>query len=133
MHLRLYDRCCRIIRKLPGKRLITKKPLYFGKQVGLDVKAKLLHVLGMQISEGDGRYSGLPFLVGRSPKQVFLLHQRACMEKLNGWKENFLSQAGKEVLIKSFLQVIPTYSMQCFLLPRRLKCDETMRMIRKFW
>lgn len=39
------------------------------------------------------------------------------MEKLKGWRCNFLSQAGREILIKSMTRAIPTYVMQCFALP----------------
>ena len=53
-------------------------------------------------------------------------------KKLQGWKENLLSQAGKEVLIKSIIQAIPTYTMNCFKLPRGL-IKELEVLIRKFW
>jgi hypothetical protein len=39
---------------------------------------------------------------------------------------------GKEVLIKSVLQAIPTYVMSVFKLPAGL-CEEYMQLIRKFW
>lgn len=52
-------------------------------------------------------------------------------KKLQGWKEKVLSPARKDVLIKLVLQAIPTYAMQCFLLPKRV-CDELDAMIRKF-
>lgn len=35
-------------------------------------------------------------------------------KKLSGWKEKLLSIATTKVLIKSVIQVIPTYTMQCF-------------------
>lgn len=47
-------------------------------------------------------------------------------------KEKFLSQTGKEILIKSVIQAIPTYAMLCFLIPKRI-CDDINAMIRKFW
>ena len=48
--------------------------------------------------------------------------------KLQGWKEKFISQAGREFLLKVVVQVIPTYSMSCFKLPIIL-CHEIEAMI----
>ena len=42
-----------------------------------------------------------------------------------------LSQASREVLIKSVIQAIPTYAMGCFKLPLGL-CDDIETMIKKF-
>ena len=43
-----------------------------------------------------------------------------------------LSQAGREVLIKSVIQAIPSYAMGCFKLPMRL-CEDIEAMIRRYW
>ena len=51
---------------------------------------------------------------------------------MKGWKENLLSQAGKEVMIKVVVQAIPTYFMSVFKLPVSL-CKDIEAMIRKFW
>lgn len=65
----------------------------------------------MALSEGKGKYLGLPYLVGHSKKEIFnYIRERAGKNSL-GWKEKYLSPAGKEVLIKSVLQYIPTYAM----------------------
>lgn len=53
-------------------------------------------------------------------------------EKLQGWKETILSQAGKEVLFKAVIQAIPTFAMSCFKLSVGL-CKDIKAMIRKFW
>ena len=52
--------------------------------------------------------------------------------KLQGWKEKLLSQAGREVLLKVVVQAISTFVMSCFKLPFGLLKDIEM-MIRKFW
>ena len=43
-----------------------------------------------------------------------------------------LSNASKEILIKSVAQAMPTYKMSVFKLPNTL-CDEITSMVHKFW
>ena len=78
------------------------------------------------------KYLGLPALVGRAKKQSFIYIKERVWKELQGWKEKLLSQAGREVLIKSIIQAIPTYTMCCFKLPKGL-VRELESMIRKFW
>ena len=51
---------------------------------------------------------------------------------MHGWKENFLSQARKEVLLKAVVQAILTCTMSMFQLPRTL-CWDINIMMSKFW
>ena len=44
-------------------------------------------------------------------------------KRVTGWKEKFVSKVGREVLIKTVAQVIPTYSMSLFQLPKTLYSD----------
>ena len=78
------------------------------------------------------KYLGLPALVGRAKKQSFIYIKERVWKKLQGWKEKLLSQVGREVLIKSVIQAISTYTMCCFKLPKGLVRD-LESMIRKFW
>lgn len=78
------------------------------------------------------KYLGLPSFVGRSKKASFLFIKERVWSKIKGWKEKILSQAGREVLLKAVVQVIPAYLMSCFKLPTIL-CTEIEIMIRKFW
>ena len=70
--------------------------------------------------------------MGRNKRNTFNDIKEKIGRTLAGWKENMLSKAGKEVLIKAAAQAIPTYTMSCFKIPDSL-CDELTTMIRKFW
>ena len=49
-----------------------------------------------------------------------------------GWKEKNISKAGREVLIKTVAQAIPTYSMSMFKIPKRI-CDDINSVLAKYW
>lgn len=46
-------------------------------------------------------------------------------------KEYIFIQAGREILLKSIVQAIPTYAMSMFLLPWKI-CKEIMSLMSKF-
>lgn len=54
------------------------------------------------------------------------------MSKLEGWKEQFLSQAGKEFLIKSVIQAIPSYVVAIVRLPKNI-CQSLCSAVANFW
>ena len=66
------------------------------------------------------KYLGLPTAIGRSSDDQFE-HIVASIKKLvNGWAPKLLNSAGREVLIKSICQAIPTYSKTCFKLSKKI-------------
>ena len=77
------------------------------------------------------KYLGLPMVGGKSKVNTF----RELHEKINkrvlGWKEKFISKAGREVLIKTVAQAIPTYSMGIFKIPKAL-CDSINSILAKY-
>jgi hypothetical protein len=81
---------------------------------------------------GTGNYLGLPSMVGRKKKSVFAYLKDRVWKRIDSWKGKALSRAGKEVMIKSVLQAIPSYVMSVYLLP-----DSTIkdieRMMNSFW
>lgn len=51
---------------------------------------------------------------------------------MEGWKEKLLNQSGKEVLIKSVLQAIPSYAMAIIRFPKNF-CHSISSHIARFW
>ena len=79
------------------------------------------------------RNLGHPSFVGKGKKKVsFNYIKEKVWRKLQGWEGKLLSQAGREVLLKSVIQAIPTYFMECFKLPITL-CNEIEGLIKKIW
>jgi hypothetical protein len=78
------------------------------------------------------KYLGLPVYVGKSKMKVFEYLKDRVWKKIQGWKEKFLSKAGKEVLIKACAQAIPMFAMACFDITKGL-CDQISSMICRYW
>ena len=71
-------------------------------------------------------------LVGRNKRASFDHLKQKVWKRLQGWEGKLLSQVEREVLIKSVIQAIPTFTMSCFKLPTTL-CHKIETFIRKFW
>lgn len=78
------------------------------------------------------KYFGLPSFVGWNRTAYFTQIKERIWARMQCWKEKHLSQAGKEIMIKSVVQSILVYSMSVFKLPVGL-CKDIEAMIRKFW
>jgi hypothetical protein len=78
------------------------------------------------------KYLGLPTALGRSTDDQFE-HIVATVNKLvAGWAPRLLNMAGREVLIKSICQAIPTYSMSCFKLSKKW-CKKIATVVARFF
>ncbi|XP_068339187.1 uncharacterized mitochondrial protein AtMg00310-like [Pyrus communis] len=90
------------------------------------------NALGMTVVINPGTYLGVPAIWGRSKKHGLAYVKGRVMEKLQGWKQNTLSRAGKEVLIKAVIQAIPAYPMCIFKFPAAV-CKELDVLVAGFW
>jgi hypothetical protein len=97
-----------------------------------EVKEKITELFRIPVTQRYNMYLGLLALVGKSRNLAFQGIKDRVWKRLQDWKLKFLSQAGKEILFKVVIQVIPIYSMNVFLLPKTL-CSEINYMMQKFW
>lgn len=108
-----------------------KSGIYFSSNVRVDKQAEIKNLLGVYNDLSEGKYLGLPSLVGRSRKRVFSFLKDKLWNKIQGWSVKCLSKAGKAVLLRSIAQAVPSYAMSCFLLPKTL-CKDLERMMNSF-
>uniref|UniRef100_A0A803QHF5 Reverse transcriptase domain-containing protein n=1 Tax=Cannabis sativa TaxID=3483 RepID=A0A803QHF5_CANSA len=78
------------------------------------------------------KYLGVPQCFSRSKNSSFLFLLQKASSKLSIWNQNLFSRVGKEILLKSVIQAIPSYAMSCFCLPVSL-CKHYSRLMSKFW
>jgi hypothetical protein len=109
-----------------------KTSIFFSRNTSMEKRAEISQLSGLQATQNYDKYLGLPTLVGKSRVQAFNSIKDKVWTCLNNWKTKFLSQAGKEILLKVVVQAIPTYCMSVFQLPVTL-CKEIQGMMQRFW
>jgi hypothetical protein len=118
--------------KASGQKLNKEKTsLFFSRNTSLAKREEISHLSGLKATEKYEKYLGLPTLVGQSRSKAFKGIKDKVWVKLHDWKVHFLSQAGKEILIKAVIQAIPMYSMSVFLFPLSL-CKELNSLMQRF-
>ena len=96
------------------------------------VRERIRCMLNARIVSEFEKYLGLPMVGGKNKMSTFKDLWEKIAKRVTGWKEKFISKAGREVLIKTIAQAIPTYSMSLFKLPRGL-CNDINSIIAKYW
>lgn len=74
---------------------------------------------------------GLPSLVGKSKDKTFGFLKDRMWQQVTSWKNTFLIQAWKKILLKFVIQAIPMHTMSVFLLPKKL-CKGIVAIMAKF-
>jgi ribonuclease HI len=110
----------------------NKTALFFSKNTTEEDKAQILGIAGLPDNQRYDTYLGLPALVGKSRMAAFRSIIERVWKRLQDWKLKFLSQAGKEILLKAVIQAIPTFCISVFLLPKSL-CSEINALMQRFW
>jgi hypothetical protein len=116
-----------------GQKLNRDKTLLlFSKNTPHTLNDHLVSMVGVTPINCFEKYLHLPSMVGKSRVASFVSIKGYIWDRINGWKEKFLSHAGKEVLLKAVLQAIPTYTISVFKLPKSL-CQRINALFSKFW
>ncbi|KAI5324876.1 hypothetical protein L3X38_033949 [Prunus dulcis] len=119
--------------KAVGQRInFEKSTMTFGPNFDIQLESDMHKILDIPIVQFHEKYLGLPTVVGRAKKALFINLRNRVGKLLQGWKGNILSIAGKEVLIKAVAQALPTYTMSNFKLPISIT-KKLQSMISKLW
>lgn len=108
-----------------------KLGIFFSSNVRVDKQQEMKNLLEVHNDLSEGKYMGLPSFVGKNKKRVFGFIKDRIWKKIQGWGSKCLSKAGKAVLLRNVAQVVPSFAMSCFLLPKSLS-KEIERMLNSF-
>lgn len=127
------DRCLRLFSLWSGQAPNAQKSSILITANTDHSSARLIRDLfGFPTMSSSSRHLGLPLILPRLIAEAFkdLQHRIEC--KVSGWKGKLLSQAGRNMLIKSVASSIPIYSMSSFLITQSI-CKNIDSLLRKFW
>uniref|UniRef100_A0A803PC77 Reverse transcriptase n=1 Tax=Cannabis sativa TaxID=3483 RepID=A0A803PC77_CANSA len=107
--------------RLSGQQInLEKSEVSIESRISNQMGQNLASRLGVTLVAQHTKYLGLPSFIGKRKKEVFEIIKDKVWNKLKSWKSTMFSQAGEEILIKAVIQAIPSYSMSCYRLPKKL-------------
>lgn len=89
----------------------NKSGICLSKNICSGESISIWNSLNVNKVQYHGNYLGLPFVYGSNKSEAFQSLMKKCNRCSANWCNKVLSAAGKEVLIKSVLQALPTYMM----------------------
>lgn len=109
-----------------------KSEVFFSYGTQSDKKREIMRILDFKEVQQPKKYLGLPVFISRSREEIFRTVKERIFEKTTTGKAKTLSQAGREVMIKSVLQAIPSYILGVFRMSKHI-CDDINNMMSHFW
>ncbi|XP_019161136.1 PREDICTED: uncharacterized protein LOC109157753 [Ipomoea nil] len=78
-----------------------KSSICFSKNTREETREEVALVLGVVQAPNFGKYLGLPSFVGRNKKETFSYIEDKIRQRIRSLSKKLLSQAGKEIMLKS--------------------------------
>ncbi|XP_057803071.1 uncharacterized protein LOC131018358 [Salvia miltiorrhiza] len=111
---------------------LEKSTICFSPNMSPACIEKVTTILSIRETAGHSLYLGLPTSIPRKKKLQFEYLRDSVTKKLDGWDNKLFSAGGKETLIKSVIQSIPTYAMAVFRIPVGI-CTDIEKSCANFW
>ncbi|CAH9106024.1 unnamed protein product, partial [Cuscuta epithymum] len=110
----------------------NKSKFFFSANVPAHIQEGLMEVMRVEYAGNEEKYLGLPAFFGKRKKEILSYIRNRVVSRIQNWNSKFLSRAGREIMLKTVIQTMPTYTMNVFLLPLDL-CRELEVMMNGYW
>ncbi|XP_019186508.1 PREDICTED: uncharacterized protein LOC109181212 [Ipomoea nil] len=126
-------RCLAVYENLSGQAVnYHKSSICYSRNTSNEDRQSVAQILGVAQAPNFGKYLGLPSFIRRHKKAVFAYVEDKIRQRIGSLNKKLLSQAGKEILLKTVAQFMPTFSMSVFLLPVSV-CTAVERTMNRYW
>lgn len=98
---------------LPSYSPYTTNPRFASERLRRTLELAWHKLSGSKWPKATKNHHGLPLDMGRSKAKIFSYIYKRVWNKINGWKGKLFSMVRKEIIIKPFVQAIPSYIMHC--------------------
>lgn len=115
---------------------MKKSSIFFSKNTDVGTRDELCRKMQMIEAPENSLYLGpleLPSTVGRNKNVILGFLKEKVRKRVENLNEQMISKYGKEILLKSVVQALPSYSMSVFLLPVDICNDIEQIMCRFCW
>jgi len=109
-----------------------KSAVFFSNNCADEAKDEVRSTLQIETEALAEKYLGLPTALGRAMKEAFEYMSARIRGLVGDWSGREASCVGREVLLKSVAQAVPTYPMSCFLIPKDT-CQKMKSVILNNW
>ena len=109
----------------------SKSRILFSPNTLEFTKNSITRTLNIQGTRDLGKYLGFPLSVKKATAKTFHFLLEKIQSKLQGWKANLLSFAGRKTIIQQCISSIPTYFFQAAHIPKKI-CDAIDREQKNF-
>lgn len=111
----------------------SKSSVFFSTNTSVHVKQQLCTILQMEEADENVKYLGLPNMMQQNKVSTFGFLKDKVKNRTLSWDGKIITQGGKETLVKSVIQALPTYTMSVFLLPLEITKNLERSISRFLW
>lgn len=109
-----------------------KSSVFYSPNVLQYNRTPVCDILNVPEATVHSTYLGLSNIIGRNESAILGYLKEKVDTRIRSWDNNYISRAGKEILVKQVAQTMPNYAMNVFLLPLEITRN-IEKALSKFW